>query len=216
MERITIIKVSRLLSAVLALSLLSLSGHSRAEYFGLMSGRSADVSTMPDKSIDAGFVTGDFAEIGYQHFGARFNFRVSPISMLYLDGGQSELEEEGDSVDGITFGVGFVYQLEGVMQNNDVALKGSYHSAKLEEDRAEVEGNVLAIEVLFSGGSLGTSQLNWYANIGMHKFDFDLYDETEIGFGGGVVMPISFGEFFAGIDIIDETTFGFGARYFLQ
>ena len=40
--------------------------------------------------------------------------------------------------------------------------------------------------------------------------------ETELGFGGGIVIPNASGEFYLGIDIIDEMIFGGGFRYFLQ
>jgi len=49
----------------------------------------------------------------------------------------------------------------------------------------------------------------------MHKFDFIGYDETEFGFGAGLVKAMDFGEVYFGVDLIDELTFGGGFRYHL-
>jgi len=38
----------------------------------------------------------------------------------------------------------------------------------------------------------------------------------KIGFGGGEFLDTSFGQFYAGADLIDELTFGLGVRYNLQ
>jgi len=75
---------------------------------------------------------------------------------------------------------------------------------------------VISLEGLFSGQKIGESDLHWYGNVGIHKFDFIDYDESEIGFGGGVFSATSFGEFYAGVDLIDELIFGFGIRYHLR
>jgi len=184
-----------------------------AEYFGFPTGRSANISSLPDSSIEAGFVTGDANDSSYQHFGTRFNLRVSAEFMGYVDIVQAEIED----FDGLAYGAGFFYQIPGLTKKNDFAVKVSFHTASLEESGSDREddGNVLSIEGLLSGQKIGESALSWYANFGIHKFDFDDYDETEIGFGGGVFSETSFGEFYAGFDLIDELTFGLGVRYHL-
>lgn len=191
---------------------LLVSGQSFAEYFGMVSGRTANVSASAEKSVEAGFVTGDIAELSYQNLGVRFNGSFSPGTVAYLDIGQSEV----DDLDGMVFGLGFIYQLDGILQNNDIAFKGSYHKADLESEFEIIEGGILSLELLISGQSMGNSDLSWYGNVGIHKSDINDSSETEIGFGGGVVKPTSFGEFYAGADLIDELTFGLGIRYFLQ
>jgi len=191
-----------------------------AEYGGFPAGRSANIPSLPDSSVEAGFITGDLGEASYQHFGTRFNLRLSPELMGYVDIAQVELED----FDGLGYGVGFFYYVPGLTQTNDFAVKVSYHAPKLElSDRKDVEaeGNVLSIEGLFSGQKIGESDLRWYANFGIHKFDLEddlggVYDESEIGFGGGVFSETSFGEFYAGADLIDELTFGLGVRYHLR
>jgi len=186
----------------------------RAEYLGFPTGRSADIPSLPDSSVEAGFVTGDLAEVSYQHFGSRFNLRISPEIMAYVDVVQVDIEES----DGLGYGAGFFYHIPGLTQSNDFAAKLSYHTATTEDKAGnEGDGNVLSIEGLFSGQKIGESDLRWYANFGIHKFDIDeSYDESEIGFGGGVFSDTGFGEFFAGADLIDELTFGLGVRYHLR
>lgn len=184
-----------------------------AEYLGFPSGRSADVASHHDKSVEAGFLTGDISDVSYQHLGARFNFRTSPELMVFGDVTKADVED----ADGTGFGAGFFYQIKGVTKENDFAVKVSFHTIELEEDGEEFDdGTVIAVEALFSGKKIGESDLQWYANAGIHKFNFDTYDETEIGFGGGVFMDTSFGQFYAGADLIDELTFGLGVRYNLQ
>ncbi len=186
-----------------------------AEYFGFPTGRSANIASLPSSSVEAGVLTGDIGEASYQSFGARFNVRTSDEVMLYVDLVQAEIED----FDGLAYGAGFFYQVKGVTKANDFAVKVSYHTGTLDESdtNREADGNVLSIEGLFSGQKIGESNLRWYANFGIHKFDFeDDYDDTELGFGGGVFTDTSFGEFYAGIDLIDEMTFGLGVRYHLQ
>jgi len=196
---------------VIATGIMLLSStQAHAEYFGFPNGRSADIGALPDSSVEAGFLTGDIGEASYQSFGGRFNFRVSPEVMLFGDIAQTEIEDG----EGLAYGAGLYYPVKGIAKNNDFAVKLSYHTITLEPKDSrfdgEEDGNVLSIEGLLSGDKIGESNLNWYANFGMHKFDFDGYDETEIGFGGGVFSATSFGEFYAGIDLIDEMTFGVG------
>lgn len=199
--------------------MLVCSAQVHAEYLGFPTGRSAKISALPSSSIEAGFVTGDVGFASYQSFGARFNLRTSSTFMVYVDLSQAEV---GDA-DGLAFGAGFFYQIPGITKNSDFAAKVSYHTATLKESDPgfgrddEYDANVLSIEGVFSGQEIGESDLRWYTNFGVHKFDFDTgYDESELGFGAGVFTDTSFGEFYAGIDLIDELTFGLGVRYHLQ
>jgi len=192
---------------------LPISMQVQAEYLGFTSGRSAKISSLPDSSVEVGFLTGDISDSSYQHFGARFNLRTSPDFMAYFDLVQADVEE----FDGLGYGVGFFYQIKGIARKNDFAAKLSYHTATLERSNSnrELDGNIISVEGLLSGQKIGESDLRWYANFGIHKFDFDNYEETEIGFGAGVVSDTGFGEFYGGFDLIDELTFGAGIRYHL-
>ena len=191
-----------------------------AEFGGLMNGRSVARDALPDTSIEGGVVLGDLGEeLDYQYFGARFNYRASPDVMFYGDIGQGELESGGDSADGIGFGIGAFYVIDGVFANTDFAIKGSYHTLEFENDNgAELDFSGLVIEAVFSGrNGLGASgNIGWYGNVGLHRLELGDEDDSEIGFGGGIVVPSQSGEFYLGIDIIDEMVFGGGFRYFVS
>jgi len=192
MQKLNITKnlmlVGSLLITIVAMLLTSAQAH--AEYLGFPTGRSADISTAPTSSFEVGFVTGDLGDASFQNIGGRFNLRTSEELIVFFDVVQAEVED----ADGL-------------------------HTVELEDEfNREGDFDVLAIEGLFSGEKIGESNLRWYANLGIHTLEIEDtdFDETELGFGGGVVSDTSFGEFYAGVDLIDELTFGFGIRYHLQ
>jgi len=217
MQKLNITKnlmlVGSLLITIVAMLLTSAQAH--AEYLGFPTGRSADISTAPTSSFEVGFVTGDLGDASFQNIGGRFNLRTSEELIVFFDVVQAEVED----ADGLGFGAGVIYQIPGLTKTNDFAIKLSYHTVELEDEfNREGDFDVLAIEGLFSGEKIGESNLRWYANLGIHTLEIEDtdFDETELGFGGGVVSDTSFGEFYAGVDLIDELTFGFGIRYHLQ
>lgn len=202
--------ILRCASALLLAGGMLLSSVASAEVTGAANGRTADLTRMPDLSLDLHFNTGD----DYQNIGLRVNYRLSPGIILFGDIGQGEF----DPLSGTPIGFGVFYGLEGIFENIDAAAKVSYHLG----DYDGLDVNVLALEFLISGlEPIASNGLMWYANAGIHRLDFDASgfgssSDTELGFGGGVVLPVSNGEAFAGIDIIDETLFGIGYRYFFQ
>ncbi|MFK7853000.1 MAG: hypothetical protein AB8B79_02760 [Granulosicoccus sp.] len=202
-----------------AIALLFTTLSAQAEYMGLLSGRSANPGNMTDLSVELGFVTGDLEDVDYQNIGARVNFRVSPELVVFGDVGISEF----GVADGTPFGLGAIYFLSNqrISDNLDIAGKASYHTG--EYDIAGFNGDIsgLSFEVLISGQEpISDDGLNWYANFGFHRLsvDFGLADDSsnELGLGGGVVLPAGPGEVYAGLDLIDEITFGIGFRYFVQ
>lgn len=207
-----VVRPATLLPAILFVHFLVSIPTAHAEYFGLPTGRGADISAMADKSVELGFVTGDIADVSYEGYGFRFNFKASPDLIVFGDIGKGEVSDD----DGTLFGAGFLYQIRGVTKTNALAFKGTYHKANPDDDEGGDDPTILTVEVVLSGDKIGESDLSWYFNGGIHKFDVGNYDDTEIGFGGGIFMPTSFGEFYAGMDLIDEITFGLGVRYFLQ
>ena len=207
-------------------ALICLSGiaPAHAEFLGLMNGRLVGAAGLPDRSVEAGLVIGEIGEEqDYQYFGARFNYRASPELMLYGDIGQTEIEFSVDA-SGVGFGFGAFYIVEGIFSGSDFAVKGSYHTVEVEADEGEGEADLsgIVIEGVLSGreGFGANGNLGWYANAGMHRLSSDVDGDddtdTEIGFGGGIVIPSDAGEFYVGLDIIDEMTFGGGFRYFLN
>ncbi len=199
----------RKIALLLSLAGLMITMPAHAEFFGLVNGRSADVTNAPDRSIEAGVGFGDFFDADYTHFGIRYNYKYSPKLMVI---GNLGLSEAGND-DGVSFGVGAFYQLDGVLTNQDLAVKGVINRANGD---SSVTG--ISLEALISGkqGVGANGDIGWYGNVGFHRFSSGSASETEIGFGGGVTFPAASGEFFAGIDLIEDITFGAGFRYYLQ
>jgi len=77
----------------------------------------------------------------------------------------------------------------------------------------------IAFELLISGAMSGYilgDGANWYANGGVQLFNGAVEDDTVLGFGIGIVLPISESEFYAGFDYADDTYMGIGYRYFVK
>lgn len=191
-------------------------GSTHAEVFGLLNGRSANLSTMPDLSVEGGFVTGDFGRGTYDHIGFRVNYRIMPGLVLYADLGQSESGYRytfgSSSADGTAFGLGAYYQLRDLIPNFDASIKGSFHKVG-----GDLDGDAISIELLISPVEpLTEAGLNWYANAGIHRFGGDIVSGTDPGIGGGITMPLGPGELIAGADFIDDISFGIGFRYAIK
>ena len=204
-------RICNSLSLVLVLvTTLCISSQVSAGLLGTVNGRTADFTRMPDLSVEGFFNFGDFDDVDYQNLGARVNYRLSPGVILHGDVGLTEI----GNFDTVTFGIGAFYALTGLFENIDAAIKGSFHTGDFDE-AGDVD--VLELEFLFSGTEpIMANGLMWYANIGLHRLDFGASSDTELGLGGGVVLPVALGEAYAGIDLIDELTFGIGYRYFFQ
>jgi hypothetical protein len=188
---------------------LCASSVAKAEYLGLMHGRSADVARMPSLSADVGIAFAD----DYQLLGARINYKLTPIFMVY---GSMGFSEQGRS-DGIPVGVGALYTLEGLVSGIDVGLKASYHRASFEVVGVDFDISNLALELIGSTqkGYGANGNIDFYGNIGLQRRSSDFsFDDTELSFGGGAIMPVGPGEVFVGVDIIDEAMFGGGFRFF--
>lgn len=202
--------MNRFLSSVVMVSLLSVGSVAHAEVLGMLNGRSADLTKLSDLSVEGGFITGD----DYDHFGARVNYRVSPGLIAYFDFGKTDI----GSTDGTPFGIGAFYQLQDLISNADAAVKGSYHTGDTEAGRIEVKNTALSVDLLISGREpISANGLEWYGQLGIHRISAKVgsnsNSETELGFGGGVILPVGVGEAYFGIEHIDDLFFGFGLRY---
>ena len=203
-------------SVLLGASALVLAGQAAAEPFGLLNGRTANVSALPDTSVEAGAVLGDLRDFDYEHFGARFNYKVNPTIMAYGDLGQSDVE----GADGFTFGVGGFFQVDGVIEGSDFGVHASVHRYDLEDDNSEAKGTSIMIEALFSGQDAINANGNmfWNASLGLNRISGDGDSDTELTFGGGISVKNASGsgEFFAGALFVDDLSFGGGYRHYLQ
>lgn len=196
-------------SAVLAAPVLLAPVISHAEIGGMQDGKSADLSNLPDVSVEFGFNFGEYFDLDYQYIGARLNYRISPNFIAYGDIGQLELE----SADDISFGVGGIYSIDGLLQSLDTAARFSFHVT----DGDEIDGDVLALALLISGrnGVGANPDLQWYSYLGLTRLSGGDSSETEFSLGAGLSRPTSSGEIFGGIELIDDFLFGIGYRHFL-
>lgn len=202
-------KFTRQLFAFVLLGLMTVPAH--AEFFGLGNGRTANMDNMANLSVEAGLNMSDPTLLG-----ARANFKLTPDLVIYGDLGRADFR----SLDGFVFGLGAFYQLRNVtvLENTDLAVKASFHAGKLDFDfcagfsACEEDVTEIAVEALISGDQLSNTNMAWYGSAGIHSFSF-LGLGTEIALGGGVVGSLGFGDWYAGLEFIDEIYFTAGIRY---
>lgn len=207
---------------------MAVSGAASAELFGLLNGRSADLSGAPEKSFEVGAGFGEFDDVDYEHFGARFNYKFNPTTVIYGDVGQSTLDG-GNEADGLTFGVGGFWQMDGIFTTSNFAIHASFHRFDLDFSGFDngLKGNSIVVEGVFSGkepiNQAGTMYFN--GSIGLNRQSVKVTQvnnatdtDTELTFSGGVVVETQSkaGEFYAGVFYVDDLGFGAGYRHFLK
>ena len=202
-----------------------------ADFLGLANGRSANLDNMAGLSVDGGVNIGSDGTL----FGARVNYKVGSDLMVFGDVGLLSFDEGGADGDGPVFGGGVFYQLRDInlLENTDLAVKGAYHLGTIDAgDGFDVDLTEISLEALISGDQLGETDFGWYANVGLHIIDTEFdggavfvpgfgnvvagsasVSDNELLFGGGITGPLSFGEFFAGVDFLDGALLVAGVRY---
>jgi len=189
-----------------------------ADIYGLPNGRSANLDNMATLSIEGGAqLSGDVS-----NFAGRFNAKFSDDGMVFVDAGLVTFDAGfggGGDLDGLVVGLGVFYQLRNfqIFRDTDNAVKASFHTGTLEDGGFEPDIDELAFDYIISGNQLSTTNLGWYGNVGIHRLSFgdnNFSDsEIEVLIGGGVLGKLSFGEWYAGIDVIDELLILGGIRY---
>lgn len=206
-------KVTLALAVAVALA----SSQVSAELFSVASGRSANVANYSQLSVEGGVQVGDL-----DFYGARGTFKLSDRLAAYGDLGIADFDY-GD--DGFAFGGGVVYTLSGLMSGVDTAVNGSFHLASGDD----VDYTAFAVRGLFSG-DIPTQDvtMNWYASLGLEFLSYEAEvcgfgscvsaddSDTELAFGGGVVLPIGPGEAYGGLEYVDDMMLAVGYRVGLQ
>lgn len=197
---------------------VALPGVASAELIGLLNGRSADVSRSPDLSVEAGAVFGEIEDIDYQHLGGRLNYKLNPQAVVYADIGTTELDSD---TDGLGYGVGVFYQMDGVFTSTDFGFHGSVHLSDLENDfNDELNFTFITAEAVFSGKEPinASGSMFWNASLGINRRSGEGDSESELALGGGITLRTASGsgEFYAGILNIDDLFYGAGYRHFLD
>lgn len=196
--------------------MLGFSMGAQADTLGPLDGRSPDPSQMSQKSVEVGYVSeGDVSTIA-----GRFNYQYTPLVTLYGDFG---LVDIGDDTDGNAFGIGVRYYLAGqrLMPEWDLAVRASYHTASVEfGDLVDFDLSEITVAAHFGGKEAFYSNgIKWYGVLSYNRLSTESAffddDETEIGLGAGVYMPLGPGEIYAGVENIDDLYIGIGYRHFL-
>ena len=176
-------------------------------------GRLANVESQPDISTEGEI---EFGDNGYMGIYLAGTYKFTPD---LLGTGRFVLADT-DGGDYNQFGFEALYQVHDLLETVDTAVVFSYD--RLDYDVNNASGSNLIVRGVVSGrnGLGGNGNIYPYGNLIFARASVKVggrsNSDTEIGFGGGVVIPTATGEFFGGIDIIDDPFFGAGFRYFLQ
>ena len=193
------------------------SSQASAELFAVAQARSANVANYAPMSAEAGIQVGDL-----DFYGARGTFKLNDNMAVYGDLGIADFDY-GD--DGFAFGGGLIYAIPGVLEGIHTAVNGSFHMASADH----VDYTAFAIRGLFSG-DIPTQDvtMNWYGSVGLEFLSYEVEycsfgscrsaddSDTELAFGGGVVLPIGPGEAYGGLEYVDDMMLAVGYRVGLQ
>ena len=233
---------SPFLATVALLAAVSVTPTAQAEYFGQLSGRTADLSAQSGLSVGVGLSQGDFGVNDYRNLSARVNYAINPSLHVFGDFGMTAL----GSADDPAIGFGALYSADAILgqfvPNLHTAFKGSYHTVTLDgggsgfspffnnvgpsgigefipltfSGGGSTDIDALSLEVLFSGKRTIGNGINWYGNVGIHNLDAGARSTTEFGLGGGLTRNFNFGDGYIGVDMIDELIYGIGFRYYVN
>ncbi|MDO6460001.1 hypothetical protein Q4485_04780 [Granulosicoccaceae sp. 1_MG-2023] len=210
------------LALALAVSGAIMSSTASAEVFGFAFGRSANVANYTNLSVEGGIQVGDL-----DFYGARATYKLNQQLAVYGDLGLADYDFNGD--DGFAFGGGLIYTLDGVLPEIDTALNGSFHMSSGDY----VDFTAFSVRAVFSD-DIPTQNvtMNWYGSVGLEYLsaDVDVCDvygvnfgrctysdsDTELAFGGGVVLPLGPGEAYGGLEYVDDMMLAVGYRVGLQ
>lgn len=172
-----------------------------------VNGKLANVEYLPVQSVEGKvefFTGGD----DLTTYGGRFNLKHS--DKLLLTATLARVSANSD--DGTLYGFGGQYTVDGVLSTMDFATFGSYQRLSADDGI-----NLFTVGAIASSREpIGANKnIFWYSNVFIARAN-GATSETDIGFGGGLIMPSVSGEWFTGIDIIDDPVVGFGFRYFLK
>ena len=233
---------SLILSSLALMATMAGSPTANAEYFGQLSGRTAELSAQAGLSVGVGLSQGNFGVNDYRNLSARINYAFNPNLHLFADFGMTAL----GSADDPAIGFGALYSADAILgkyvPSLHTAFKGSYHTVTLDgggsgfspffnnvgpsgigefipltfSGGGSTDIDALSLEVLFSGKRTIGNGINWYGNVGIHNLDAGARSTTEFGLGGGLTRNFNFGDGYIGVDMIDELIYGIGFRYYVN
>ena len=203
----------RTFAAVVATACTLLPAVARADALGGLDGRSVDPASLAPVSAEISWVANEDVSV----LGLRANYKFDAVRVGFLTAGLTEFDESG--ADGYVAGLGLYYHLarQRISSSVDMALKPSLGYQSAEGNGAEVNGFVVALELVISGRR--QHPVNWYANLGTEYAYIDTNNNGSDGdldglLGAGVFVSVGPGQFYTGFDYSGE--FGVGAGYRLS
>ena len=121
-----------ILSSLALMATMAGAPTANAEYFGQLSGRTAELSAQAGLSVGVGLSQGDFGVNDYRNLSARINYAFNPNLHLFADFGMTAL----GSADDPAIGFGALYSADAILGKYvpglHTAFKGSYHTVTLD------------------------------------------------------------------------------------
>lgn len=209
-----------------AIAGMALSSTTSAELMGVDTARSANVSDYSQYSIEGAVKVGE-ADL----FGGRLTANLGNGLAVYGNLGLLDFDD-ADSDDELAYGIGAIYELEGLLEGLDTAITTSFHRADFDGSfNTDITLSSLAVRGLVSGPLEADFNypLTWYASVGFERVHFEVEtcanglgnqicrdaddSDIELAFGGGVIATIESGEVYLGTDYVDGLTLTAGYRH---
>lgn len=173
-----------------------------------VNGRLADVQHLPRQSIE-GKVEIASGGSNLTSIGGRFNYKYS--NKLLLTGTLASLSD--NSGDTTLVSVSGQYVIDDVLRTMDLASFASLGTLS-----GDADGNLWTLGLVTNSRKPfgANNNIFWYGNVFISRISDNGRGDNDIGIGGGLVMPTPTGEFFGGIDLIDDPIIGLGFRYFMK
>ena len=177
-----------------------------ADMLGLSHGRLATPAANAARSFEAG---GQLSADDY-YFGLRGNYRLGERATGFADLGTVTTDYDTSNV---AFGIGSYFYWGPANPNLDLSLKGALHH--LAGDNSTT---ILSVDFLFSSADtteLRTQRFQWYGSLGLHR-SFNRKSSIVLAASAGLVRPTETGQYFVGINLIEEVFFSAGYRFDLR
>lgn len=208
----------------------------QADFMGTVDGHGTGQSDQTDLSVE---VNANAFGQEFQWAGLRVNYKVNESLVVFADASKLDAtdvpltETVTAAYEGQAFGAGFVYQMNDVLAGYKTSVKGAYHTAKLPDvsdlefagARVDTDLELTSLDAKFlltPNEPFMDNGLSWYAALGYSKIETMISGPENIEFedlagfsaGAGIVMPLSFGDAYVGIESIDgERLAGGGIRF---
>lgn len=198
----------------MAVAMVTVTATAQAEVLSLTTASELDFKAGA-LNVDAGASLGDITFLG-----GRVAYAAADNLLIFGDAGLADWDDVDDQ-DGPSIGGGAILAID-VALPFALGAKGSYHLFSADD----VDTTDIALGVVAAGDCGTIGGLTWFANLGVHLLEVEVdagpfgsfeRDDTEIGFGGGVIYAVSEQvDVFVGIDHVDDTYLSGGLRWTVE